>query len=47
MKKNYETPQIEVIEIELEGILCASLGGGDSSSSNSVNILGFGDEDAW
>ncbi len=24
MKKSYETPQAEVIEIELENILCAS-----------------------
>lgn len=24
MQKNYESPQIEVIEIEVEGVLCAS-----------------------
>ncbi|MFI3262947.1 MAG: hypothetical protein R3Y26_08570 [Rikenellaceae bacterium] len=24
MNKNYEAPQIEVIEIEIEGVLCAS-----------------------
>ncbi len=26
MKKNYETPKIEVLEIELEDLLCASPG---------------------
>lgn len=27
MTKNYESPQIEVIEIEAEGVLCGSLEG--------------------
>lgn len=25
MKTNYQTPQIELIEIEIEGVLCASV----------------------
>ncbi len=32
MKNTYEIPQIEVFEVELEGILCASVGGGASAN---------------
>ena len=30
-KKGYEAPQAEVIEIEPQGILCASAGGGETT----------------
>ncbi len=29
--KNYESPQLEVIEIEMEGVICAS--GGDTGGN--------------
>lgn len=35
MNKNYEAPQIEVIEIEIEGVLCSSGGGFESTNSGS------------
>ncbi len=35
MKTDYKAPQVEVIEIELENILCASGGDGDTSGSTS------------
>ncbi len=39
MKTFYEAPQVEVIEIELEGVLC---------QSDPVNAPGFEDAgDAW
>lgn len=38
MKTNYQVPQIEVVEIELEGILCASVAGSveDVKSGESI-----------
>ncbi len=38
MKTNYQTPQIEVVEIELEGTLCGSGGGSNSSSSTLPSV---------
>ena len=42
-EKRYETPQVEVIEIEPQGMLCASGGvatnaGGGTESMNMVDI---------
>lgn len=30
-RKRYEAPQVELIEIEPQGILCASAGGGETA----------------
>ncbi|MBQ6305623.1 MAG: hypothetical protein IJK78_03565 [Bacteroidales bacterium] len=30
-RKRYEAPQVELIEIEPQGILCASAGGGETT----------------
>lgn len=39
MTKKYEAPQIEVIEIEIEGLICAS-GGNDIETTTYGNSLG-------
>ncbi len=36
MKTNYQEPQIEIVEIELEGILCDTTGGDSSPSLPNV-----------
>ncbi len=38
MKTNYEAPQIEVIEIEIEGVLCQS---GPEDGNQGNNLGGF------
>ncbi len=45
MKRNYEIPKIEVIEIELESILCESVAGGSNSRVSASSALDDGS--AW
>ncbi len=40
MKKNYESPQVEVVEIELEGVVCVS-GNGSLESLSEGDSLGI------
>ena len=37
-KKTYETPQAEIIEIESQGILCASGGAASSAGGGTTNM---------
>ena len=37
--QKYEAPHVEVIAIEVQGVLCAS--GMSSSSTESINVQGF------
>jgi hypothetical protein len=45
-RRTYETPQAEIIEIESQGVLCASGNPGPSTSTNPVgNGIHFGTSD--
>ncbi len=47
MKTNYITPHVEVIEVELEGILCESTGSAVKTQAN-TSLQNFGDDgEAW
>lgn len=43
-QKVYETPQAEIIEIESQGVLCASGGAASSAGggTTNMNIQGYG-----
>ena len=40
--QRYEAPQAEVIEIETQGVLCTSAGGGSAAAGPSGNGFHFG-----
>ena len=40
--KRYESPKAEVIEIESQGVLCASGGGQTSTGGYNINTEAFG-----
>lgn len=40
-KKIYETPTIEIVEIESEGVLCASVPGAGEGSFNDYDEIGW------
>ena len=46
--KAYKTPQVKVLEVKVQGVLCGSLNGTPSNSPwtpGSDSAYGFGDED--
>jgi len=38
MRKNYESPRVEVIEVEMQGVLCGSVPGPVNPLGNTENI---------
>lgn len=45
--KNYEAPKAEVIEIESQGVLCASGGMSTSVDGNGINGMSNGGSYGW
>ena len=47
MRKHYETPETEVIEVVMQGMLAQSTESEIQDYSNSFNLQGMGNEEVW